>query len=112
MLIIPNEKLTLTADIPPTADYGGLKLLRLQSDEAARTKYLASRFVCQHEFEKYNVVKATLTRKGVVHKYRICATLHVQLGKFVEIVKYDPANPPAADYQAQGMRQAHERTQS
>jgi hypothetical protein len=38
--------------------------------------------------------------------------LHLPLSRFVEIVKYDPANPPASDYEAQGMKEAHERTQS
>ena len=87
-------------------------MLHLQNDAVAQARYADKQFQCQVDFDKYTFTRATLTRKGAPSDYRICATLHLPMGKLIEIVKYDPANPLAADYQAQGMREAHERTQS
>jgi hypothetical protein len=39
-------------------------------------------------------------------------TTHPTLQAFVDLVRYYPSNPPPADYQALGMKEMHDRTQS
>ena len=102
-----------TIDVPQDPEYRGLRLLRFQTDSIVQANYQANRYQFQHDaaFE-YSVVPATLCRMGAKPKYRIAAIMHPALKQFTEIVRYDPSDPPVDDYEAQGMKEAHEQTQS
>jgi hypothetical protein len=113
-IVIPSgEKLIPRSEIPQDSAYKGLRLVRYQSDSSARTAYDARRYEFQHEQATLTEIDgATLTLKGAPARYRVVAVLHPSLRMFREIVKYDPANPPPEDYDAIGMKEAHEETQS
>lgn len=104
---IPNE------DIPADPAYRSLRILRLQKDPAAADKFLKREYQFLHEPD-YNAVKATVTRKGMVSgpQARVTAITHPTLKQFINMVLYDPSNPPDDNYEALGMIKAHEQTQS
>jgi hypothetical protein len=110
---IPSNQLIQTEQIPPDGDYRGLRILRVQTDPIAQAKFMQREYRFLHEPD-YNAIKATVTRKGMVtgDKYRVAALIHPTLKQFVNIVLYDPSNPPQNDYEALGMVKAHEQTQS
>jgi hypothetical protein len=62
------------------------------------------------------MVRATLTRKGMVDSQsahtRISVHTHPTLKQFRDMVQYDPSNPPPDNYDALGMKEAHDQTQS
>jgi hypothetical protein len=109
---IPAQTIIPTEVVLQDAAYKGLRLVRYQTNESDRNNYHANRYQFQHEPADYTVLKAVLCRKGAEGKYRLVATIHPGLKLFTDLVRYDPANPPFDDYDAQGMIQAHERTQS
>lgn len=110
---IPNSPLIPTDSILPDPAYRGLRILRVQSDPVAASKFMQREYRFLHEPD-YNAIKATLTRKGMVvgERCRIAAFIHPNLKQFVNMVIYDPSNPPGDDYEALGMIKAHEQTQS
>ena len=109
---IAKQRLLQTADVPRDTNYGGLRIVRYQSDSTVQKTYDHARYQFQHQREAYSLMRAVLSRKGTPPTYRFVVTLHPTLRQFVDVVKYDPSNPPPEDYQAQGMKEAHERTQS
>ena len=110
---IPNNPLIPTDSIAPDPAYRGLRILRVQSDSAVASKFMQREYRFLHEAD-YNAIKATLTRKGMPagDGPRIAAFIHPNLKQFVNMVIYDPSNPPEDDYEALGMIKAHEQTQS
>jgi hypothetical protein len=111
--VIPTSKLIPNSEIPGDDKFSGLKIVRFQSDKKAQEAFLASRYEFQHELGRRHEIRGVvLSLKGASRRYRITATIHPTLREFREIVKYNPADPPADDYQARGMSEAHEQTQS
>src|SRR5579872_1983540 len=109
---IPTLQLITTAEIPGDDRYQGLRVICVQSDEQARENFLQRRYQFLHETD-YSIVRGTLTRKGMVAgRSRLAVSMHPTLKQFVNIVQYDPANPPDDNYDALGMKKAHEQTQS
>ena len=92
--------------------------MRAQSDAQARDDFANNRYQFQHQPADYTTLKATLCLKGVVDpdakeaNRRLVAIVHPNLKTFVDIVRYDPSNPPAENYEALQMTQAHQQTQS
>ena len=110
---IPSSPLIPTDSILPDPAYRGLRILRVQSDPAAASRFMQREYRFLHEPD-YNAIKATLTRKGMVtgEKCRVSAFIHPTLKQFVNIILYDPSNPPQENYEALGMSEAHKQTQS
>jgi len=119
VLTIPKTRpqVILTDSIPQDPEYQGLRIVHVQSDGDAAEAFAANRYEFQHQPADYTPIKATLCRKGVIglgqpQKERVVALLHPTLKMFTDLVRYDPANPPAEDYHALQMKDAHEKTQS
>ena len=112
---IPTTHLIDLDAIPGDPNYLGLKIIRVQTDEGARVRYTAREYRFQHETD-YTVIRATLTRKGMVNPnsghMRVSVHTHPTLKQFRDIVQYDPSNPPHDNYDALGMKAAHDQTQS
>lgn len=109
---IPQSHLIPDSEIPGDPRFGGMKIVRCQTDAAARDAYAANRYEFQHDQLKRWAIQGTvLSLSGASSKYRITASLHLTLGQFREYVRYNPSNPPAEDYEALGMKQAHDQTQ-
>lgn len=112
-LIPIKQKLIPTPEIPRDAEFGGLRIVRFQTQEKVRQRFANGEYEFQHEPAKRHVIAGvTLALKGAPEHYRVVATLHPTLRECVDIVKYDPANPPPDDYDAIDMNEAHEQTQS
>ncbi|MGA5203408.1 DNA sulfur modification protein DndB [Streptomyces variegatus] len=110
---ITQQKLIDTEGIPEDEKYGGLRILRVNSDAEARDNFDQHRYRFQHEGEKRHAIRGTLCLKGAAGGYRICATLHPSLRQFTDLVRYNPSDPPrTVDFEAMGMRNAHLKTQS
>jgi hypothetical protein len=113
--VIPTTQLIDLDAIPGDPNYLGLKILHLQKDTQAYARYTAHEYRFQHETD-YTVVRATLTRKGMVSStsghMRVSVHTHLTLKQFRDIVQYDPSNPPHDNYDALGMKAAHHQTQS
>jgi DNA-sulfur modification-associated len=110
---IAQQKLINTSDIPEDPIYGNLRIVRVNSDTEARDNFENRRYRFQHELEKRHVMRGMLCLKGAEDGYRICVSVHPSLRQFTDIVRYNPSDPPrAVDYEAIGMRAAHEKTQS
>lgn len=110
---IAQQKLISTTEILEDATYGGLRIVRVSSDGQARDDFENHRYRFQHESEKRHAIRGLLCLKGAERDYRICLSLHPSLRQFTDIVRYNPSDPPrAVDYEAIGMRAAHEKTQS
>jgi len=112
---IPTTQLIGTDAIPGDSGYQGLRIIRAQSDPLTAKNYTDRAFRFQHETD-YTVVRATLTRKGMVDSQsahtRISVHTHPTLKQFRDMVQYDPSNPPPDNYDALGMKEAHDQTQS
>jgi hypothetical protein len=115
-VMIPQQPDVIkTKDVPQDPAFENLRIVRFQSDENARDNYLARRYQFQYEFAEYTVVRATLCRKGTANRPRIVVIVHPTMKMFTEIIKYNPADPAImfqSNYEAQWMKEAHERTQS
>lgn len=115
MPIIPSASLIPTSQITQDSEYSGLRIIRFQTDDKAQKAYSGRQYAFQHDVGQFNVIKAVLTRKGMTtsHKFmRIVAIMHPTLKAFVDLIRYDPANPPRENYAAHEMKEAHEQTQS
>lgn len=111
--MIPNTPLIPDTKIPQDENFDGLKIVRFQGDKVAREAFLAGRYEFQQDIGRHHIVKgAVLARKGAAPNYRITATVHPTLREFMDIVKYNPADPPKNNYDELRMREAHEQTQS
>jgi len=112
-LQIPTNNIVLTETVKKDSDYHGLRIVRYQTEEKDHENFDQIKFEFQHN-TGLTAVKAMLTKKGAVktNNYRLVATLNLSLQDFVNIVRYDPANPPVDNYEALGMITAHEQTQS
>ncbi|MGW4129850.1 DNA sulfur modification protein DndB [Amycolatopsis japonica] len=110
--MIPQAQLIPDGKIGTDADYGGLKIVRYQTDQNARETYQANRFEFQHEQARRNTIPGVvLSRSGADPLHRITAMMHLSLRQFIEFVHYDPSNPPMEDFEALGMKDAHDQTQ-
>src|SRR5687768_10389724 len=110
--LIPQTKLIPDSDVPADKNFGNLRIVRYQTDAAARDAYSANQYEFQHEQAKRHVINgAILSLKGASPHYRITAMMHPTLRQFTDIVKYDPAAPPLEDFEALGMQEAHAQTQ-
>ncbi|MFF4625742.1 hypothetical protein [Nonomuraea jabiensis] len=110
--MIPQTKLVPNDKIVGDPSFHSLKIVRYQSDEDARSTYDANRYEFQHELAKRHIIPgAVLALKGAYPNYRLTAMLHPTLRQFIEIVRYDPSTPPVEDYEALGMKAAHDQTQ-
>lgn len=112
---IPTNQVIATEAITGDAGYHGLKIIHAQSDPLAAKNYTDRAYRFQHETD-YTVIRATLTRKGMVDPssphMRISVHTHPTLKQFRDMVQYDPSNPPPDNYDALGMQEAHDQTQS
>ncbi|APG86992.1 hypothetical protein SAMCCGM7_pB0277 (plasmid) [Sinorhizobium americanum CCGM7] len=114
---IPNltPQIIHTDSIPHDPDYGGLRILRVQNDPQALKAMQTGAYEFQSPAAGYSNVNGILSRKGFIGKggqSRVAVTLNISLQTFVDLVKYDPSNPPPQDYNALGMKEMHDRTQS
>lgn len=110
---IAQKKLISTDEIPEDDLYGGMRILRVATDEEARDNFDNHRYRFQHETEKRHVVRGMLCLKGAAGSYRICLSIHPSLRQFTDLVRYNPSDPPqAVDFEAIGMETAHNKTQS
>ena len=99
--LIPQTQLIPDHKINTDPGYGGLKIVRYQSDEEARGAYLANRYEFQHEQAKRNMIPGVvLSRSGAYPHHRITAMMHLSLRQFADFVRYDPSNPPLEDFEA------------
>lgn len=108
-------KTIFTDAVTKDESFGGLRIVRTQSDQEAMTAFLQHAYEFQSPMAGYSALRATLSRKGFVGangKPRIVVTVHPTLKGFVNMVMYDPSDPPRDNYQALGMIEMHERTQS
>lgn len=110
--VIPQVHLLPDTEIPGDPKFKGLKIVRFQSNPDARDAYLNNRFEFQHELSRRHLINgATLSLKGASPHYRITTLMHPTLRQFIDIVKYDPSAPPIEDFEALGMKEAHDQTQ-
>lgn len=110
--VIPQVRLIPDADIPGDPRFEGLKIVRFQSNPDAQEAYLNNRYEFQHELSKRHLINgSTLSLKGANPHYRITTLMHPTLRQFIDIVKYDPSAPPIEDFEALGMKEAHDQTQ-
>lgn len=110
--MIPRVDYIRTDEIPRDQDFFGLRIVRCQTDEEARTNFAANRYEFQTEQAKRHIVHGVvLSLKGDRSHYRVTAMAHPTLRQFTDIVRYDPSNPPMEDFEAMGMYDAHQQTQ-
>ncbi|MBJ6146300.1 DNA sulfur modification protein DndB [Hymenobacter sp. BT559] len=112
---IPTSQIIQNRDITEDSDYQGLRIVRYQSNQTDALNYKNKAYEFQQDLGSQRFIRATLTRKGMVGgfgKERIVAYAHLTLKQFVDVVKYDPSNPPLDDYNSLEMMQAHDQTQS
>lgn len=114
---IPNltPQVIHTDSIPKDPAYGGVRILRVQDDPQALQAMQTGAYEFQSPAAGYSNVNGILSRKGFIAKAgqsRVAVTLNISLQTFVDLVKYDPSNPPPQDYNALGMKDMHDRTQS
>jgi hypothetical protein len=113
---VPSSKIISNSEIPQDPTYQNLRIIRCQSDPTAATNYQNKAYEFQHDLGNQRMIRATLTRKGMVGdgggKARIAAYAHLTLKQFIDLVKYDPSNPPLDDYKSLEMVDAHQQTQS
>src|SRR5690348_12859675 len=104
----PQTQVILTEKVSPDPTFNNLRIVRYQSNSADADHYRSNLYQFQHQPAEYTVLPAVLCRKGFVssQKFRVVATVHLSLKSFVDVVKYNPAEPPIDDYEAQGMKQA------
>lgn len=119
MQAIPKTKQTLVplTKIQQDPDYQGLRIVRCQSNPSDAERFNGLQYEFQHQTADYTPLKATLCRKGALglgsaNKERLVTVIHPNLKTFTDIVRYDPSNPPAEDYDALNMKAAHDKTQS
>lgn len=117
MMLIPQTgpSVILTESVQKDLNYGGLRIVHAQRDPAALAAFQQGAYEFQNPMAAYTKLKATVAKKGYVGptgKQRLVVTVHPNLQCFVDMVMYDPSNPPPNDYHALGMQQMHERTQS
>ncbi len=115
---IMNTALIPTKDVPQDEQFLGLRIIHADSDPAAEKAFNANLYEVQSDL-RVNRVWGTLALKGARKGpdgslgYRLIFTpANPSLREFCRLVKYDPANPPRDDYDAQDMVAAHEQTQS
>ena len=110
--VIPRTTYIPTVSVPQDPLFGGLRIVRCQTDDEAREHYAASRYEFQAEHAKRHVIHGVvLGVKGDRNRYRITAMTHPTLRQFTDIVRYDPSDPPLEDYEAMDMNEAHQQTQ-
>lgn len=109
-----SSNIISNASLPEYEDFFGIKYLNY-SDPEVQKNYIDRRYEFQKNPEQYIEIHGQLSLKGNVANVegkRLSIISPMSLKKFVDTVKYDPANPPLDNYEAIGMREAHEKTQS
>ncbi|EGQ5295947.1 hypothetical protein RYR42_001932 [Edwardsiella piscicida] len=110
-----NPTVIHTKTIEKDINFQGLRIVRTQSDPLANNNFNNNGYEFQSATAEYVRLIATVSRKGFIGpkgQSRIVATIHPTLRKFTDLVRYDPSNPPPDDYNALGMKEMHDRTQS
>lgn len=110
----PQTQVIFTDDIQKDSKFRGLRVVHYQLNSVDADNYRSNRYQFQHQPADYTMLPGVLCRKGVLgsEKFRVVAIVNPHLKLFTDIVKYNPAEPPPDDYEAQGMKKAHDRTQS
>ncbi len=112
---IPTVRLISTDSIPADSDFRGVRIIRVQTDADAQEKFSLRQYQFLHDPD-YTPIRATLTRKGMVGvsgvECRVSALTNPSLKQFINMVLYDPSDPPSNNYEALGMKEAHDQTQS
>lgn len=102
------------ANLPEHNEFFGIKYLKF-SDAEVQKNYSERRYEFQKNPEQYVEIHGQLSLKGNIASQegkRLSIISPMNLKKFVDVVKYDPANPPLDNYEALGMKDAHDKTQS
>jgi hypothetical protein len=112
---IPSVHLIPTENIVADPGYRGVRIIRVQTDVNAQEQFVQRQYQFLHDPD-YTPIRATLTRKGMVGisgiEYRVTALTNPSLKQFINMVLYDPSDPPTNNYEALGMKEAHDQTQS
>ena len=95
--MIPNQTKIKNEQITQDPKYKNLRIVRYASNEQDKNNYKNRNFKFQHEHADYSVIKATICLKGAEKTYRLVAVVHPTMKQFIDIVKYDPSNPPTDD---------------
>ena len=112
MVFVPiNDSIIQNDSIPTDKNYQDIKIIRCQSNPEELENFRANRYQFQHEPTERTPFKCVLSRKGFEPNYRIIATVHPSMKLFLDLVKYDPSDPKPDDYNALGMKKAHDSTQ-
>lgn len=116
---ITSTVLIPTSEIPKDPNFMGLRIIHAEEEGGGAAKaYNNNQYEVQHDLTK-RAVWGTLAKRGSYKGpgsstgYRLVfMPVNLTLHEFTRLMKYDPANPPKEDYEAQGMKKAHEQTQS
>lgn len=113
---IPVKALITTDMLYRHPRYSNVAIVRIQSNPEERENFTQNRYQFQHEPSKRTPIRVLLCLKGVVDSEqnlpRVTATAHLSLQEFVDLVKYDPSDPPPDNYHASVMSDLHVKTQS
>jgi hypothetical protein len=109
---IPQYGYIKIDEIPKDPKYQYLRVVYYNKNLEDKRNYDQGRYDFMQNTSLYNTIKVMLCRKGAKDSYRIVADAHLNMQQFRQIVMYDPSDPVVDDYEAQGMRIAHEQTQS
>ncbi|ONN70632.1 hypothetical protein [Pseudomonas oryzihabitans] len=108
-------QITKINEIESNPKWQGLKILNAQADPSIAEKMKVGGYEFMSPSAGYTMISGILSKKGYIGekgKPRVVITINPSLQAFVDLVKYDPSNPPTQDYYALGMKEMHERTQS
>ncbi len=105
------DTLIETDEISRDPQFKGLRIIRADQDGQAYTNLEQKRYAVQHQ-TGYTELYGILALKGAEDTYRVTLTLHPTMSQFCKLVKYDPSDPPAENYQALQMAELHKLTQS
>lgn len=115
MFAAPGQSETISnEELPDHPLFFGIKYLDY-SDKKVQKNYSERLYEFQRNPELYTEVHGQLSIKGNMNNdegKRLSIISTMSLGKFVNLVKYDPANPPLDNYESLGMLEAHQKTQS
>ena len=110
---IPTSKKQIPdQNIPCDPSFNGLRIVHFQNDPDVRALFESNTYEFQHKIGTHHVIpRVTMALKGAEPHYRLTATMHLTLKEFTSVVMYDPSQPPQEDYEALGMKAAHDQTQ-
>jgi len=89
-----------------------IRLVRADLDSKAHEDLEAGNYECQHLENDYTAHFCTLGALGDEENARSVASLTLTLASVMDVIRYNPANPPIDEYVAQEMMEAHKESQS